>query len=270
MANSRDNGMGVSEGLLLWFHLNPLQRLFPSCLPLPTPPARPSSGPGCFCRAAGCRDGSPVTEDASAGHCPSTHAWGPIYLQHRKFTQRTDANTTHTQLISLNFFTTQFWHLFLSEAQEQGPKCPTIPVCLRPKLRIPQRLSFPCCSVFFTHSPSMAIRGAKAQAVVTYQMAFLALPAEAPAKVLLFAFGCQPALPIALSQTADISSPVSMSFVHQSSSPCYFMMCCKTTTLPWVCSAWLPHLSLLSLHTGTSSITASLELRVRTWSVLLP
>lgn len=29
--------------------------------------------------------------------------------------------------------------------------------------------------------------------------------------------------------------------------------------LPCVCSAWLPHLSLLSLHTGTSSITASLE-----------
>lgn len=29
--------------------------------------------------------------------------------------------------------------------------------------------------------------------------------------------------------------------------------------LPCMCSAWLPHLSLLSLHTGTSSITASLE-----------
>lgn len=116
MANSRDNGMGVSKGLLLWFHLNPLQRLFPSCLPLPTPPARPSSGPGCFCRAAGCRDGSPVTEDASAGHCPSTQAWGTIYLQHRKFTQRTNANMTHTQLISEFFY-----HPVLAPVSFQSP-----------------------------------------------------------------------------------------------------------------------------------------------------
>lgn len=166
------------------------------------------------------------------------------------------------------FCTTQFWHLSLSKVQEQGLKCPTIPVCLRPKLKIPQGLSFPCCSL--NVGPSMAIHRAKAWAVFTHQMAVLALPAEAPAKVLLFVFGCQPDLPNALSQTADISSPVSTSFIHQSSSQCCFMMCCKTTMLPWVCSAWLPHLSLLSLHTGTSSITASLELGVRTWSVLLP
>lgn len=105
--------------------------------------------------------------------------------------------------------------------------------------------------------------------VFSYRMAVLALPAETPSKVLLFAFSCQPDHP-SLSQTADISSPASMSFVHQSSSQCCFMMCCKTTMLPWVCSAWLPHLSLLSLHTGPSSITASSELRVRTWSAVLP
>lgn len=40
--------------------------------------------------------------------------------------------------------------------------------------------------------------------------------------------------------------------------------------LPCVCSAWLPHLSLLSLRAGTSSITASLEPGVRAGSVLLP
>lgn len=40
--------------------------------------------------------------------------------------------------------------------------------------------------------------------------------------------------------------------------------------LPCVCSAWLPHLSLLSLRAGTSSITASLEPGVRARSVLLP
>lgn len=109
---------------------------------------------------------------------------------------------------------------------------------------------------------------AKAQAVLYLPMAVLALPAEASAKVLLFAFACQPDLPNALSQPDDISSLVS-SFAHQSSSQSCFMMCCKTTMLSWVFSVWLPHLSLLSLHTGTSSITASLELGVRTESILL-
>lgn len=106
----------------------------------------------------------------------------------------------------------------------------------------------------------MAIDREKAWTVFSCRMAVLALPAEVPAKVLLLAFCCQPDLPSGLSLTADISSLVSMSFVHQSSSQCCFMMCCKTTMLPWVCSAWLPHLSLLSLHTGPSSITASSEL----------
>lgn len=45
----------------------------------------------------------------------------------------------------------------------------------------------------------------------------------------MFGFSCQPDLPTALSQPADISSPVSASFVHQSSRQCCFMMCCKTT-----------------------------------------
>lgn len=70
---------------------------------------------------------------------------------------------------------------------------------------------------------------AKARAVFTLQKAVLTLPAEAPGKALLFGFACQPDLPSALSQPADISSPVSASFVHQSSRQCCFMMCCKTT-----------------------------------------
>lgn len=60
----------------------------------------------------------------------------------------------------------------------------------------------------------MAIHRAEAQAVFTYQVAVLVLPAEAPAKVFLLAFSCQPDLPKALSQTADISPPISMSLVH--------------------------------------------------------
>ena len=155
-----------------------------------------------------------------------------LYLQRGKSTERTNANLNPLSVNLSEFFTTQFWHPSLSKVQEQGPKCPTMPVCLRPRLKIPQRLSLPCCSAFFTHSPSTAIHRAKARAVFTYRMAVLALPAEAPAKVLLFAFSCQPDLPNALSQAADISSPVSMSFVHQSSSHCCFMMCCKTTMLP--------------------------------------
>lgn len=118
------------------------------------------------------------------------------YLQCGKSIQRTNANMNPDPVNLSEFCTTQFWHLSLSKVQEQGPKCPTIPVCLRPKLKTSQRLSLLCCSMFFSHNPSMTIHRAKARAVFTYQMAMLALPTEAPAKVLLFAFGCQPDLPM--------------------------------------------------------------------------
>lgn len=192
-----------------------------------------------------------------------------IYLQWGKSTQRTDEIMNSLTWLFWNF-TTEFWHL--SKMQEQDPKCPIIPMCLRPRLKIPQRFFVSCVAQqsWPTAPLWMAIHREKAWTVFSCRMAILALPAEAPAKVLLLAFCCQPELPSGLSQTADISSLVSMSFVHQSSSQCCFMMCCKTTMLPWVCSAWLPHLSLLSLHTGPSSITASSELRVRTWSAVLP
>lgn len=48
------------------------------CLHLPPISARPSSGPGCFCRATGHRDGSAVTRAVPSGHFLLTQAWGAI------------------------------------------------------------------------------------------------------------------------------------------------------------------------------------------------
>lgn len=52
-------------------------------------------------------------------------------------------------------FTTKFWHLSLPKIQKQDPKCPIISICLRPRLKIPQRFCLLCCSAILTYSPSM-------------------------------------------------------------------------------------------------------------------
>lgn len=125
--NSWDNGTGISKGLLLWFHLSPLQQLFLSCLPVSAPPSHFSQtqlwpwlllqshrSQRWVCCDQGCAIWPLSSHSGLRGH--NFNMENPLKGPMQTWTQ--------TQLISLNFVPTSFDNCLFPKSKSKVPNVP--------------------------------------------------------------------------------------------------------------------------------------------------